>query len=59
MVRGYYSTCCLRGGKRLLLQLEPFGFIIIFLLLYAGLLERVIMPVVAWVEGVLFGGRFG
>lgn len=47
------------GGKRILLQLEPFGFVIIFLLLYGGLLERVIMPVVAWVEGVLFGGRFG
>ncbi len=46
------------GGKRLLLQLEPFGFVIIFLLLYAGLLERVIMPVVTWVEWVLFGGRF-
>jgi Zn-dependent protease len=46
-------------GKRIWMQLEPFGFVIIFLLLYAGLLERVIMPVVAWVEGVLFGGRFG
>ncbi len=46
------------GGKRLLVHLEPFGFVIIFLLLYAGLLERFIMPVVAWVEGVLFGGRF-
>ena len=46
------------GGKRLLLQVEPFGFIIIFLMLYAGVLERVIMPVVAWIEGVLLGGRF-
>ncbi len=46
------------GGKRLLLQVEPFGFVIIFLLLYAGVVERVIMPVVTWVEAVLFGGRF-
>lgn len=46
------------GAKRIFLQVEPFGFVLIFLLLYAGLLERVIMPVVAWVEAVLFGGRF-
>lgn len=44
------------GGKRLLHQLEPFGFVIIFLLLYAGLLERLIMPIVSWVERGL-GGR--
>jgi Zn-dependent protease len=46
------------GGKRVLHMIEPFGFVVIFILLYAGLLERVIMPVVSWVELVLFGGRF-
>lgn len=46
------------GGKRLLLMLEPFGFVIIFLLLYAGLLEHLLLPIVSWVEGVLLGGRF-
>jgi Zn-dependent protease len=45
------------GGKRLLIQLEPFGFVIIFLLLYAGLLQHLLMPIVAWVEAIL--GRFG
>jgi Zn-dependent protease len=44
-------------GKRLLIQLEPFGFVIIFLLLYAGLLQHLLMPIVAWVEAIL--GRFG
>lgn len=47
------------GGKRLFLMLEPFGFVIIFLLLYAGLLQHLLMPIVSWVEMILFGGRFG
>lgn len=46
------------GGKRILLQLEPFGFVIIFLLLSAGVLQHLLMPIIVWVEGVLFGGRF-
>lgn len=46
------------GGKRILLQLEPFGFVIIFLLLSAGVLQHLLMPIISWVEGVLFGGRF-
>jgi len=46
------------GGKRLLFLLEPFGFVLIFLLLWAGLLQYVLWPIVSWVEGVLFGGRF-
>jgi Zn-dependent protease len=46
------------GGKRLLFLLEPFGFVLIFLLLYAGLLQYLLLPIVSWVEGVLFGGRF-
>ncbi len=46
------------GGKRLLLMVEPFGFVIIFLLLYAGVLEHLLLPIVSWVGGVLFGGRF-
>lgn len=47
------------GGKRLFIQLEPFGFVIIFLLLYAGVLQHLLMPIVSWVEVILFGGRFG
>lgn len=46
-------------GKRLLLMIEPFGFVIIFLLLSAGVLEHLLLPIVAWVEAVLLGGRFG
>ncbi len=46
------------GGKRLLVMVEPFGFVIIFLLLYAGVLEHLLLPLVSWVGGVLFGGRF-
>jgi Zn-dependent protease len=45
------------GGKRALLLLEPFGFVIIFLLLYAGLLQYLLMPIVSWVETMLLGGR--
>ncbi len=45
-------------GKRLLFLLEPFGFVLIFLLLYAGWLQHVLWPIISWVEGVLFGGRF-
>lgn len=45
------------GGKRLLIQLEPFGFVIIFLLLYAGVITNLLMPIVSWVEAML--GRFG
>ncbi|MEM4414301.1 MAG: site-2 protease family protein [Candidatus Caldarchaeum sp.] len=47
------------GGKRLFIQVEPFGFVIIFLLLYAGVLQHLLMPIVSWVEVILFGGRFG
>ncbi|MFN4218679.1 MAG: site-2 protease family protein [Candidatus Bipolaricaulia bacterium] len=47
-----------QGGKRLLMQLEPFGFVIIFLLLSAGVLQHLLMPIISWVEGLLFGGRF-
>ncbi len=46
------------GGKRLLLIIEPFGFVIIFLLLYAGVLEHLLLPIVSWVGEVLLGGRF-
>ncbi len=45
------------GGKRLVHLIEPFGFVLIFLLLYAGLLERIIMPIVSWIELFLLGGR--
>ncbi len=45
-------------GKRLLVMLEPVGFVIIFLLLYAGVLEHLLLPIVSWVERVLLGGRF-
>lgn len=41
------------GGKRALHMLEPFGFILIFALLYLGVLERVIMPIVKWVHSLL------
>lgn len=46
------------GGKRLLLQLEPFGFVIIFLLLYTGVLQHLLLPIISWVEAMLFAGRF-
>jgi len=46
------------GGKRLLLIIEHFGFVIIFLLLYAGVLEHLLLPIVSWVGEVLLGGRF-
>lgn len=45
-------------GKRVLLLLEPFGFVIIFLLLYAGVLEHLLLPIVSWVQDLLLGGRF-
>jgi Zn-dependent protease len=45
------------GGRRMLHLIEPFGFVLIFLLLYAGLLERMIMPIVSWIELLLLGGR--
>lgn len=47
------------GGKRVLHLIEPFGFVLIFLLLYAGLLERIIIPIVSWIELFLLGGRSG
>lgn len=45
------------GGKRLFLLLEPFGFVIIFFLLYVGVLQHLLMPVISWVA-TLFGERF-
>lgn len=44
------------GGKHLLHMLEPFGFVLIFALLYMGALEKIIMPIVAWVQSFLLGG---
>ncbi|MCS7197308.1 MAG: site-2 protease family protein [Candidatus Bipolaricaulota bacterium] len=45
-------------GKRVLLLLEPFGFVIIFLLLYAGVFEHLLLPIVSWMQDLLLGGRF-
>jgi Zn-dependent protease len=43
--------------RRVLLLLEPFGFLVIFLLLVAGVLQPLLLPIVSWV-GKLFGGGF-
>ncbi|MFQ5795062.1 MAG: site-2 protease family protein [Candidatus Bipolaricaulia bacterium] len=42
-------------GKIFMARIEPFGFLIIFALLWLGLLGRIIAPVAIWAQRLLLG----
>jgi len=42
-----------QGGRDFMQRLEPFGFLIIFGLLWLGALDKLIMPLVFWVQTAL------
>jgi Zn-dependent protease len=42
-------------AARIYAKLEPFGFILLLVLFYAGLISKVIMPVITYANGLLLG----